>query len=287
MEQTTQIQLVECPRDAMQGIDAFIATEDKIAYLNSLLKVGFHTLDCGSFVSAKAIPQLADTKDVLSKLNVDSKTKLLTIVANERGAMEACSFDNISYLGYPFSISETFQQKNTNAGIEASKERLLKIQEIVTAADKELVVYISMAFGNPYQDPFDEEIVYQYAEWIRSAGVNIISLADTVGIADANLVKTVTTKVVETLKDAIIGVHLHTTAGNWKPKLEAALEAGCKRIDGALFGHGGCPMVGDDLVGNMDTLQVISYFKEKGMSNNINFEALSVASNLAQQIFIH
>lgn len=280
-----QIQLVECPRDAMQGIHHFISTRDKVQYINSLLKCDFHTLDCGSFVSAKAIPQMADTKEVLSLIDQSSATKLLTIVANERGAAEASTFTNIDYLGYPFSISETFQQRNSNAGIEASKERLLKIQEICTTAGKELVVYISMAFGNPYGDLFNEEIVYQYANWIKEAGVKIISLADTVGVADAALVKSITKNVVDTLKDTTVGVHLHTTTNNWETKLESALEAGCSRVDGALLGIGGCPMAGDELVGNMDMLNVVAYFENRGLSHNINLQALAEASIAARKIF--
>ncbi len=279
------IQLVECPRDAMQGIHNLIATEDKVAYINSLLKCGFHTLDCGSFVSPKAIPQMADTKEVLSMIDKTTATKLLAIVANERGATEASTFSNVDYLGYPFSISETFQQRNTNAGIEASKERLLKIQDITVAAGKELVVYISMAFGNPYGDLFNEEIVYEYANWIEKAGVKIISLADTVGVADADLVKSITKNVVETLTQTTVGVHLHTTASNWQPKLVAALEAGCSRVDGALLGIGGCPMAGDELVGNMDMLNVVSYYESNGLSHNINLEALAEASISAKKIF--
>ncbi len=269
----------------MQGMDRIISTEVKINYINSLLKVGFHTLDCGSFVSAKAIPQMADTREVLSKVNRAGNTKTLVIVANERGAEEACSLDVVDCLGYPFSISETFQQRNTNAGIEESKVRLTKIQQFCAAAKKELVVYISMAFGNPYGDPYSAEIVYQYSDWLASCGVKIISLADTVGLADASLVHSITSTLVKNLQDVVVGVHLHTTAANWKEKLQAALDAGCGRVDGALLGFGGCPMAGNDLVGNMDMLNIVAHLNEQHICNTIHLPALSSATALAQNIF--
>lgn len=279
--------LVECPRDAMQGWKHFIPTEQKIEYLNALLKIGFDTLDFGSFVSPKAIPQMADTKEVIPKLKIEnSKSKLLAIIANERGATDAVVYDEISYLGFPFSVSETFQQRNTNSSIIESLRRVEEIQNLCIKNKKELVVYISMGFGNPYGDVYNEEIVFNWVDKIVVMGINIISLADTVGIATTQQVKSVTSHLIKALPQTQIGVHLHSTSINWKAKVDAALEAGCLRFDGALKGIGGCPMANDELVGNMNTELMIPYFEELKLLRSINKEALQDASKLAAQIFI-
>lgn len=281
------VRLIECPRDAMQGWKHFIPTEKKIEYINTLLKVGFDTLDFGSFVSPKAIPQMADTVEVLKGLQVDmSKTKLLAIIANVRGAEEAVVYDEITYLGFPFSISETFQQRNTNSSIEESLNRVEEIQELCIKNNKELVVYISMGFGNPYGDVYSEEIVFKWAGKIAGLDIKIISLADTVGLASAEQVFSVTDYLVKQLPQHEIGVHLHSAPLNRKVKLDAALKAGCRRFDGALKGIGGCPMANDELVGNMDTELMIAFFEEKGILCNLNKEALLKSSDLAAKIFI-
>jgi hydroxymethylglutaryl-CoA lyase len=271
----------------MQGWAHFISTNKKIAYINALLKVGFDTIDFGSFVSPKAIPQMADTKDVLKGLKLTSNgTKLLAIIANRRGAEEAARFDEIRYLGFPFSISETFQQRNTNSSIATSFNTVKEVQEICHRNGKELVLYISMGFGNPYGDAYSEDIVFDWVNKMVAEEIKIISLADTVGVAEADQVQRITKYLVEGLPDTEIGVHLHSTASNWKQKTEAAFAAGCRRFDGALKGIGGCPMAGDSLVGNMNTELMIPFFKEKGQLDGIDMEALSRASILAAEIFV-
>ena len=279
------VKLIECPRDAMQGWKDLIATEKKIEYINSLLKVGFDTIDFGSFVSSRAIPQMADTQEVIKNLEPGmSSTKLLAIVANVRGAEEAISID---YLGFPFSVSETFQQRNTNSSIHESLGRVEQIQKICTQANKQLVIYISMAFGNPYGDPYSEEIVFSWVNKIVDLGVKTISLADTVGIAKPEQVFSITKYLVELLPQIEIGVHLHSRPDDWREKLEAALNAGCQRFDGALKGIGGCPMANDELVGNMNTEWMISYFGQKDLLKNLNKEALVKSVSLAEEIFVH
>lgn len=280
------IKLIECPRDAMQGWPHFIPTEKKIKYINALLKVGFDTIDFGSFVSPKAIPQMADTKDIINNLQlVNSKSKLLAIIANERGATDAIVFDEITYLGFPFSVSETFQKRNTNSTIEESLKRVEAIQNLSFINNKELVIYISMGFGNPYGDIYNEEIVFNWVNKLVAMGIKIISLADTVGLASAEQVYRVTKNIVDFLPAIEIGVHLHSTPNNWKEKIDAALQAGCKRFDGALKGIGGCPMAGDDLVGNMDTELMIPYFNELNLLNNLDMDALKQCSQIATEIF--
>ena len=280
------LQLVECPRDAMQGWKTFIPTEQKIAYLNSLLQVGFHTLDFGSFVSPKAIPQMADTAKLIPHLDLSkTDTKLLAIIANQRGAEEAVVFDEISYLGFPFSISETFQMRNTNSDIQTSLERVADIQDLCIKNNKKLVIYISMGFGNPYGDPYSEELVFEWVNKIIALDVEIISLADTVGVATPQQVFDVTDYLVQSLPDTTIGVHLHSTPQNWQAKLEAAVNAGCKRFDGALKGIGGCPMADDELVGNMNTEWMIDYFVQHNMELPLNKEALTKSLQLAGKIF--
>src|SRR6187549_2908821 len=232
MEQSKKISLVECPRDAMQGWKQLIPTQQKIDYINALLKVGFDTIDFGSFVSPKAIPQMADTKDVIRNLELgDTGSKLLAIIANERGAQDAVVYEEISYLGFPFSVSETFQMRNTNSSIAQSLDRVEEIQNLCIKNKKELVVYISMGFGNPYGDVYNEEIVFGWVNKLVSMDIKIISLADTVGLATAGQVSRITKYLVDSLPGTEIGVHLHSTPMNWKEKVEAALSAGCKRFD--------------------------------------------------------
>ena len=283
----SRIKLIECPRDAMQGWPHFIPTDKKIDYLNSLLKVGFDTLDFGSFVSPMAIPQMADTKDVINNLEMHSTTtKLLAIIANERGANDAVTFDKISYLGFPFSISETFQQRNTNSSVDESLSRVEAIQNLCVQHNKELVVYISMGFGNPYGDEYNEEIVIKRTKQIEELGVKIISIADTVGLATANDVSILMEKMIPLFTNIELGVHLHSAPENRIAKLEAALNAGCKRFDSALKGIGGCPMAGNDLVGNMDTEVMLRYFKEKGEQLHLDDVALQQCSKMASDVFI-
>ena len=280
------IHLIECPRDAMQGWKTFIPTAKKIEYINSLLKVGFHTIDFGSFVSPKAIPQMADTKEVISKLEIrNTNTKLLAIVANVRGAEEAVAYDKISYLGFPFSISETFQQRNTNSSIEQSLERVEQIQTLCVNNKKQLVIYISMGFGNPYGDDYSAEIVFEWVHKIASLGIQTISLADTVGLATPGQVLSITDHLIKKMPKHQIGVHLHSSPDNWKTKLDAAVQAGCKRFDGALKGIGGCPMANDDLVGNMNTELMIPYFESKKMLAGLDKDALEESLRIASAIF--
>jgi hydroxymethylglutaryl-CoA lyase len=281
------VKLIECPRDAMQGWKGSIPTEKKIEYINSLLKVGFDTIDFGSFVSPKAIPQMADTKEVISKLEIrNPRTKLLAIIANGRGAEEAAVYDPVTYLGFPFSVSETFQQRNTNSSIEESLKTVETVQNICVKSGKKLVIYISMGFGNPYGDLYTEEIVFDWVKKIADLKIEIISLADTVGVARPAQVYSITKYLVELLPQIEIGVHLHSRPGDWKEKLEAAVNAGCSRFDGALKGIGGCPMANDELVGNMNTELMVGYFKEKKLLNGLNEEALAESLQLATDIFI-
>ncbi|MEP7253227.1 MAG: hydroxymethylglutaryl-CoA lyase [Ginsengibacter sp.] len=281
-----KIKLIECPRDAMQGWKNFIPTVKKIAYMNKLLEVGFDTIDFGSFVSPKAIPQMADTKEVISQLSlINSKTKLLAIVANTRGALEAARFEKINYLGFPFSISPTFQLRNTNSTIDDSFKTVKEIKSICDKHDKEAVVYISMAFGNPYSDVYNEEIVLQWINSLTGEGIDIISLADTVGLASPHQVSSLVKKVKSQFPKIETGVHLHSAINDWKEKTDAALQNGCDRFDGALKGIGGCPMANDELVGNMDSELMIKYFREFGYLQHLNMEALAECSNLANEIF--
>jgi hydroxymethylglutaryl-CoA lyase len=287
MNNSTGIKLIECPRDAMQGWKHFIPTEKKIEYINSLLQVGFDTIDAGSFVSPKAIPQMADTAEVITRLDLgNTNSKLLTIIANYRGAEAASVYEQINYLGFPFSVSETFQQRNTNSSIQESLSRVEEIQNLCIKTGKELVVYISMGFGNPYGDPYDEEIVFEWVNKLVAMDIGIISLADTVGVAIPQQVYEVTSYLVESLPGTEIGVHLHSTPQNWKEKLEAAVRAGCKRFDGALKGIGGCPMADNELVGNMNSEWMIQYFEENKLINELNGEALNESLRLAGEIFV-
>ncbi len=280
------ITLVECPRDAMQGWPHIIPTVKKIEYLNSLLEVGFDILDFGSFVSPKAIPQMADTAEVLAGLHLNGvKTKLLAIVANFRGAEEAAEHEAIQYLGFPFSVSETFQLRNTNKTIEGSFATVEEMQDLCAKTQKDLVVYLSMGFGNPYGDPWNEEVVYEWAAALAKLGVKTLSIADTVGLATPEQVFAVTSYLIRELPHCVIGVHLHSTHHNRKAKIDAALEAGCSRFDGALKGIGGCPMAGNSLVGNMDTEWMIRHFREKELLHPLNEAALENSARLAEEIF--
>jgi hydroxymethylglutaryl-CoA lyase len=286
-----ELKLIECPRDAMQGWKHFISTKKKIEYINSLLEVGFDTIDFGSFVSPKAIPQMADTKEVIQKLKADpaqsgTKSKLLAIVANVRGAEEAVNHGQISYLGFPFSISPTFQIRNANSTIEESVSRVEEIQNLCLKNNKQLVIYLSMGFGNPYGDEYSEEILLKWASEMVEREIKIISLADTVGVATPEQISFALNSLIPKYPDTVIGVHLHSTPTNWKEKLEAAVNAGCKRFDGALKGIGGCPMAQDDLVGNMNTELLIAYLEERNLINGLNKEALQRCLQLASEIFV-
>ncbi|HJW16321.1 MAG TPA: hydroxymethylglutaryl-CoA lyase [Flavisolibacter sp.] len=280
------IQLVECPRDAMQGWKHFIPTELKVEYINTLLQVGFHTIDFGSFVSPKAIPQMADTNEVLKRLQYgNSGSALLSIVANLRGAEAAVSYDEISYLGFPFSLSPTFQLRNTNSTMEESVKRVEEIQDLCVSHNKKLVVYLSMGFGNPYGDAYTGEVLLLWADEMVKRGITILSLADTVGLATPGQISFALNTLIPKYPGTTIGVHLHSTPFNWKEKLEAAVNAGCHRIDGALKGIGGCPMAQDDLIGNMNTEWIIDYLQQQGLINDINEAALEKCLAMASRIF--
>jgi hydroxymethylglutaryl-CoA lyase len=270
----------------MQGWPHIIPTAKKIEYLNALLRVGFDVLDFGSFVSPKAIPQMADTAEVLAGLDLKGvKTKLLAIVANFRGAEAAAGKPAIQYLGFPFSVSETFQLRNTNKTIEGSFATVEEMQDLCAATQKELVVYLSMGFGNPFGDPWNEEIVYEWAAALAKLGVKTLSIADTVGLATPEQVFSVVDYLIRQLPQCTIGVHLHSTHHNRKAKVDAALQAACRRFDGALKGIGGCPMAGDELVGNMDSEWMIRHFREKGLLGQLKEEALKESLRLAEEIF--
>lgn len=267
-----KVKIIECPRDAMQGIKDFIPTDVKANYINELLKVGFHTIDFGSFVSPKAIPQLRDTAEVLKKLDfTDAKSRLLAIVANKRGAEDACLFDSIHSLGYPFSVSETFQKRNTNATIEQSLSRVEEIQELAIKHKKKLVVYLSMAFGNPYGDAWDPEIVAKWSERLaKDLGVKILALSDTIGSSSKDTIAPLFKTLIPEFSEVEFGAHLHTTPDTWKEKVDAAYSSGCRRFDGAIKGYGGCPMAKDELTGNMPTENMLSYFEDQKVNLTID-----------------
>jgi len=279
------IKLVECPRDAMQGIKEWIPTEKKIAYINKLLEVGFDTIDFGSFVSPKAIPQMKDTAEVLKGLDLSSTmSELSVIVANQRGANDAVKHEEITYLGYPFSISETFQLRNTNSTIEESLDRVKRIQELCVANKKKLVIYISMGFGNPYGDEWNVEIVQKWVDKLVKLGIKIFSLSDTIGVSNPETIKYLFSNLIPAYPGVEIGAHLHTQPHNWKEKIEAGYESGCKRFDGALKGFGGCPMAKDDLTGNMATENMTHYFnaigEDLGLNNNAFSESMMMTNNV-------
>jgi len=280
------IKIIECPRDAMQGLKDFIPTEVKANYINLLLKAGFDTLDFGSFVSPKAIPQMRDTAEVLQKLDLSTtQTQLLAIVANSRGAEDAAAFPEIKYLGYPFSVSETFQLRNTNATIAESLERVKQIQDICTRFNKQLVLYISMGFGNPYGDPWNAEIVKTWVDRLQAIGINIFQLSDTIGVATPQSIRYIFTELIGAYPLLEFGAHFHTVPALWHEKIEAAHQSGCRRFDGAIKGYGGCPMAKDDLTGNMPTENMIAYFHEVEEPTGINLEILLRALAKAQEVF--
>ncbi len=281
------LKLIECPRDAMQGWETFIPTETKIQYLNKLLQVGFDTLDFGSFVSPKAIPQMQDTAEVLGKLDLsNTQTKLLAIVANMQGAEQAINFPEIKYLGYPLSISETFQQKNTNKSITESLELVASLQEICSQHNKILVVYISMAFGNPYNDLYNREVVEEFTQRLVNLGVQIISLADTVGVAEVKDITFLFETLIARFPTIEFGAHLHASPDKAQNKLAAAYQAGCRRFDGALRGFGGCPMATDHLIGNMPTELMTAFFKGAGEDLKLDEACLQDALEAVNSVFI-
>lgn len=280
-----QISLVECPRDAMQGWKHFIPTEEKIAYLNTLLKVGFDVLDFGSFVSPKAIPQMADTKDVIPKLELNDRTKLLAIIANTRGAEDAVQYDEIQYLGFPFSISETFQVRNTNKTISESLAQVEEIQKLCVQHGKELVVYISMGFGNPYGDEYSAEIAINWVGKLAQLGIRTIAMSDTVGVAEPDTIKYIFNSLIPEFKNVSIGAHFHSTPYTWQEKLQAAYESGCVRFDSAMNGIGGCPMAKDDLVGNIATENLVTWAETNSIDLHLNKDAFNEALLMAGRIF--
>lgn len=280
------MKLIECPRDAMQGLHDFIPTDLKAAYINLLLQVGFDTIDFGSFVSPKAIPQLRDTTEVLAQLDLSSTTsKLLAIVANLRGVEAAVQHNEISYLGFPFSISETFQQRNTNSSIAQSLHTVEEMLDLCDKHSKRAVVYLSMGFGNPYGDEWNVEIVEQWADELVKRGVQILSLADTTGVSTPDKIKTILPPLIKKYTATEIGIHLHSTPFTRLEKIEAAYEAGCTRFDSALKGFGGCPMAADDLTGNMATEDLIHYLQSKGENLSLNLDKWHEAMVLSTEIF--
>lgn len=280
------MKITECPRDAMQGIKQFIPTELKVEYLNQLLKVGFDTIDFGSFVSPKAIPQLQDTAEVLKKLDLSkTNSKLLAIIANTRGAEDACKFEEINYLGFPFSISETFQQRNTNSSIAESLVRVEEIQNLCIQHKKEMVVYISMAFGNPYNDVWNSDIVINWTKKLSEMGIKIIALADTIGCSTPDNITYLFSNLIPEFKNVQIGAHLHSTKAKAMEKIEAAYKSGCRSFDVAVHGFGGCPMAADDLTGNMATEDLIEYTQNNSIQLNLNVAELTKAYELSWKVF--
>ena len=280
-----KIKITECPRDAMQGWANWIPTEKKIEYLNQLLKVGFDTLDFGSFVSPKAIPQMADTAVVYEALE-ESDTKLLAIIANLRGAETAVNFPRIKYLGFPFSISETFQQRNTNSSIAEAFRTVEVIQNLCQKANKKMVVYFSMGFGNPYGDVFNIEIVANWAEKMSNLGIKIIALSDTVGVADAHIITQLYPCLISAYPHIEFGAHFHANQENWQTKIQTAFEAGCRRFDGAIGGFGGCPMAENDLVGNINTQNIVQFFENQEVELYLDKLEFNKSLQMSQGIFV-
>lgn len=282
-----KISLVECPRDAMQGWERFIPTEQKVAYLNSLLKVGFDVLDFGSFVSPKAIPQLADTKDVVPQLNMaDTNTKLLAIIANTRGANDAVVFDEITYLGFPFSISETFQLRNTNKTIAESLKHVEEIQNLCVQRNKEMVVYISMGFGNPYGDEYNAEVAIKWVGQLAQLGIKTIAMADTVGVAQPDNIEYIYKSLIPEFTDINIGAHFHSTVETWEEKIQTAYDSGCLSFDSAIKGIGGCPMAEDELVGNIATERLVEWCQRKEIPLSLDMDAFNQSLLMASDVFI-
>ena len=282
----SQVKIIECPRDAMQGIKShFIPTVDKARYINALLKVGFDTIDFGSFVSPKAIPQMRDTAEVLSMLDLQSTTsKLLAIVANVRGAADACHYEEIDYLGFPFSISENFQMRNTGKTIAQSLLALDEIMNLSVKHNKEVVAYLSMGFGNPYGDPWNVEIVDKWTDVLARLGVSILSLSDTIGVADGETISYLFEHLIPMYPKIEFGAHLHTHPDHWHEKVSAAYHGGCKRFDGAIKGYGGCPMAKDELTGNMPTEKLLSYFTTEKVETGVNPLRFEVAYNETMKV---
>ena len=279
------MKIIECPRDAMQGWYQFIPTEQKISYLNMLGQVGFDTLDMGSFVSPKAVPQMKDTFEVLDALE-DTNSKLLTIVANTRGAMQAMEFEKIDCVGFPFSVSETFQKRNTNKSIDASLSDVDAIFNLAEKNNKTLVVYLSMAFGNPYGENWHQDIVAEWGRRLAEMGVSVIALSDTIGVSNPETISHLFSLLITEVSDVEWGAHLHTNPNTWREKIEAAYISGCRRFDGAIKGYGGCPMAINELVGNMPTEKLLSFAQEKKESTSINTLAFESAFNKAIDVFI-
>jgi hydroxymethylglutaryl-CoA lyase len=281
------VKIIECPRDAMQGIKShFISTESKAQYINSLLRVGFDTIDFGSFVSPKAIPQMRDTAEVLAKLDLSvTSSKLLAIIANIRGANDAASFEEIKYLGYPFSISENFQMRNTGKTIAQSTIILEEILNVASKTNKEVVAYLSMGFGNPYGDPWNVDVVSKWTDKLVNMGVKILSLSDTIGSSNPEIINYLFSNLIPLYPTIEFGAHLHTTPNSWFEKVDAAFKAGCNRFDGAIKGYGGCPMAKDELTGNMPTEKLISYFTQQKTMTNIQAMSFESAYNEALKIF--
>lgn len=270
----------------MQGLRTFIPTETKASYINQLLKVGFDTIDFGSFVSPKAIPQMRDTADVLSRLDLTSTdTSLLAIVANKRGAVDACVFEEIAYLGYPFSISNTFQVRNTNSTIEESLERVRDIQELCSKHNKKLVIYISMGFGNPYGDPWNVEIVQSWVDKLADMGIRIMALSDTIGVSNPDNISYLFSNLIPPFPDVEFGAHLHTTPSTWKEKIHAAYTSGCRRFDGAIKGFGGCPMAKDELTGNMPMENILFYLDDHDIDPDVDRKEFMRALGMVSEVF--
>lgn len=281
-----RVEITECPRDAMQGLQEFIPTSLKASYLNALLKVGFDRLDFGSFVSPKAIPQMRDTAEVLDLLDPSGPTELLAIIANARGALDASRFPAISYLGYPFSISETFQQRNANKSIAATFDDVRTVLDIAERQNKKLLIYISMAFGNPYGDDWNTSIALEWVGRLRAEGIKRFALADTVGLARADDVDYMVRAVISSFPEIETGVHLHCRPDNWRSKVEAAYNAGCRRFDSVIKGFGGCPMAGDELTGNLATENLLVFMNEQGVSTGIRQEVFNHAMTQASEVFM-
>jgi hydroxymethylglutaryl-CoA lyase len=280
------LHIVECPRDAMQGLDHLVPTADKIRYLNALLKVGYHTLDFGSFVSERDIPQFKDIHQIMDQMDLGhSQTRLLAIVANERGASDAMQYDSIADLGYPFSISEVFQERNTRKSIQASFRLVESLLDRTVAGNKNLVVYLSMGFGNPYGETWNEDLVFHWCEELIHLGVQTISISDTIGVGTPDHIQSVFATMTKAYPDVTWGGHFHTHAHNWREKVDAAFNGGCRRLDGAIRGYGGCPLSGDDLLGNMPTEKLITFAAEKKLQTGINPLAFESAYNIALNIF--
>jgi len=285
MSVSSQVKITECPRDAMQGITEFIPTTHKIKYINSLLKVGFDTLDFGSFVSPKAVPQMKDTSEVLQNLNLDgTQTKLLAIIGNMRGAEEACKYAEITYLGFPFSFSPTFLERNIRSTIEKSFQLVQDLLAHSTKHDKKLLVYISMAFGNPYGDDWNTELLLHWIDQLHWAGIRNIALADTTGMGNAATIAKVLDIVVPAYAEVKFGLHLHTTSQDWRDKIDAAYQNGCRHFDGVLNGLGGCPMAGPELTGNIRTSDLLAYFDEQEASTGVDKQAFAQAMQMAEDI---